>query len=387
MGEQLSLFERESRHHVIFFSGGNSSFAVADYVKEKFPNDNIVLLFQDVKWEDPDLYRFIKDASDRLQLPLLTHSAGLSPIELMFEKKLLFNSMIGDCSKILKMKVASDFIKKGIEPPVVEWRNKHFLKDENFRNDPILYFGIDFMEAHRIDSITKNWAPFRVQAPLIDNFVDVDEVLDKYNIKRAKLYDLGFSHNNCGGRCVKAGHQHYKLLLKTMPERFKDIMEKEHHLKVCVSAYRYITNEKVEDPLPKDVQEIMLQELDDAYRDYFYGRTKKPKLYIHPGASSSHPEDLEMKQYAFMKKSYDGVSIPYPIRELKYDVEGPPFESYSYPGYFTKQRIEKEKERKRKAKNNSVLECTLDESDLIGGCGCFFDYSENQPEEEIASIF
>ena len=39
-------------NHIIFFSGGKSSFAVADYVKEKYPNDNILLYFTDTLWED-----------------------------------------------------------------------------------------------------------------------------------------------------------------------------------------------------------------------------------------------------------------------------------------------------------------------------------------------
>ena len=42
------------RNHIIFFSGGKSSFAVADYVKEKYPEDNIVLYFTDTLWPDLD---------------------------------------------------------------------------------------------------------------------------------------------------------------------------------------------------------------------------------------------------------------------------------------------------------------------------------------------
>src|SRR5690606_13637332 len=101
------------RNHIIFFSGGKSSFAVADWVKKRFPDDNILLYFTDTCWEDEDLYRFINEASDKLQLPLLTHRMGITPMQLMFEKKLVFNSRIGDCSKILKMKVAADFLKRG----------------------------------------------------------------------------------------------------------------------------------------------------------------------------------------------------------------------------------------------------------------------------------
>lgn len=80
------------RNHIIFFSGGLSSFSVADYVKEQFPEDNICLYFNDILWESEDLYRGINEASDKLELPLLTHSIGLDPIQLMFEQKVVFNS-------------------------------------------------------------------------------------------------------------------------------------------------------------------------------------------------------------------------------------------------------------------------------------------------------
>lgn len=75
------------QNHIIFFSGGKASFAVADWVQTNFPNDNIVLYFTDTLWEHKDLYRFIEEASDKLRLPLLNHSAGLNPLQLMFEKK------------------------------------------------------------------------------------------------------------------------------------------------------------------------------------------------------------------------------------------------------------------------------------------------------------
>jgi hypothetical protein len=31
---------------------------------------------------------------------------------------------------------------------------------------------------------------------------------------------MGFSHNNCGGFCVKAGLGHFENLLRAMPERY-----------------------------------------------------------------------------------------------------------------------------------------------------------------------
>lgn len=327
------------KNHIIFFSGGKSSFSVADWVKTHYPNDNIVLYFTDTKWEDPDLYRFINEASTKLELPMLYHAMGLNPVELMFEKKLVFNSRIGECSKILKMKVARDFLKKGIEPKERYWVNKKFLKQEKFRENAVLYFGIGFEEMHREGPIKKNWQPFVVEMPMIQNIIDNNETLEKYNIKEPDLYKEGFTHNNCAGRCVKAGQAHFKNLKEQRPEEFKKLVVQEHHMKVCVDAFRYIKAIPKEE-IADDEREMLYRELDEAYRDYFYGRTDKPKLYISPAASAS-PDYMKFTTYSFMKKSEKGESKPYPLSRFHADLK------------------EDEKQ--------------LDLFDF-GGCGCFVDY-------------
>jgi hypothetical protein len=42
---------------------------------------------------------------------------------------------------------------------------------------------------------------------------------------------MGFSHNNCGGFCIKAGQGHFKLLLEKMPERYAYHERKEQELR------------------------------------------------------------------------------------------------------------------------------------------------------------
>ena len=327
------------RNHIIFFSGGKSSFSVADFVKEKYPDDNIVLYFTDTKWEDGDLYRFINEASTKLELPLLVHSMGLNPVELMFEKKLVFNSRIGECSKILKMKVSRDFLKKGIIPKENYWINRDFLKDENFRDNATLYFGIGFDEMHREAPIRKNWKPFEVQMPMIDHMIKNSETLLKYDIREPDLYKEGFTHNNCAGRCVKAGQAHFKNLKERRPEEFNRLMEQEHHMKVCVDAYRYI-KAIPNDEITEDERDMMFNELDDAYRDYFYGKADKPKMYVPPAATAS-PDHMKFTTYSFMKRSKKGKTEPYPLSRFASDIK------------------EDEKQ--------------LDLFDF-GGCGCFVEY-------------
>lgn len=44
--------------------------------------------------------------------------------------------------------------------------------------------------------------------------------IEKYEVNRPRLYNMGFSHNNCGGFCVKGGQGHFYNLLKQIPERY-----------------------------------------------------------------------------------------------------------------------------------------------------------------------
>jgi hypothetical protein len=221
------------------FSGGKSSFSVAAYVKEHFPNDNIVLYFNDTLWEDEDLYRFTHEASDKLELPMLTHSRGFTPIQLFVIQTFMGNNRVGTCSRYLKQKVAGDFFRHGKVPRIEKWYNKQYLKNEDFTTKPILYFGIGFEEMHRAGPIIKNWKPFEVEFPLIEHIIDNNKVLESFNIRQPRMYDLQFAHNNCAGRCVKAGQGHFLNLLRKDSALFQEFKEQE----IVVSAYIRYTNQ------------------------------------------------------------------------------------------------------------------------------------------------
>lgn len=320
------------QNHIVFFSGGKSSFSAADYVKTHFPNDNIVLYFTDTLWEDEDLYRFIYEASDKLKLPMLIHSRGITPPQLMVQQRFMANNRVGTCSKELKMKVSAQYLKKGIVPEVEKWHNKPYLKAENFISEAILYFGIGFEEMHREGPIKANWEPFEVRMPLIENNIDNDQVLKKYNIRQPRMYDMQFSHNNCKGRCVKAGQGHFKNLLMKDEKTFIELMEQE----IIISEYiRYckqpaIKNGKVKDHMYDDVWEFVST-----------GK-KSPKI----------KHILETNQYSkhwLFGKDSKGNAINKPYTFMK-----------------TKSLEELEKE---------PVQCDIWD---IGGCGCFVEYETQE---------
>ena len=210
--------------HIVMFSGGIGSWATAKKVAEKYGTENVVLLFSDVKGnsenvnigEDEDTYRFIRQAAENVGAELITVSDGRNIWEVFKDKKFLGNSRLASCSHELKQKPARD------------WLEENCLPDETS-----VYVGIDWGEIHRLPAIVRNYLPYKAFAPLTEPpFMDKQEMIDwavRENLKPPRLYAMGFSHNNCGGGCVRAGQAQFKHLLDVMPERFTE-WEKQENL-------------------------------------------------------------------------------------------------------------------------------------------------------------
>lgn len=204
--------------HIIFYSGGLGSWMTANKVIQQYGKENIVLLFTDTMIEDEDLYRFLDETSQDFGIPVTRIADGRDVWEVFRDVKFIGNSRIAQCSHILKQKKSKQWIK------------------ENFKPDEcILYLGIDWTEQHRKEAPTKNWFPYPVEFPLCEepyiNKIDIIKDLENRGIEIPRLYKKGFSHNNCGGFCVRAGQGHFITLLREMPERYKYHEEKEQEMR------------------------------------------------------------------------------------------------------------------------------------------------------------
>ena len=47
--------------------------------------------------------------------------------------------------------------------------------------------------------------------------------ITEWGIKPPRLYEMGFPHNNCGGRCVRQGEKEWLRLKSFMPDRFDEV--------------------------------------------------------------------------------------------------------------------------------------------------------------------
>lgn len=204
--------------HIIFYSGGLGSWITAKRVIQQQGKENVILLFTDTKMEDEDLYRFLDDTEKNFGILITRIEDGRTPWEVFKDKRWLGNAKLAQCSHILKQQTAEKWIKENFEP-----------------DEAILYLGIDWTEAHRQTAPRKNWHPYKVEFPMCEApYMDKEDVkreLSLTGIELPKLYKIGFSHNNCGGVCVRGGQGHWVHLLETLPERFAEAEQHEKEMR------------------------------------------------------------------------------------------------------------------------------------------------------------
>jgi len=217
---------------LVQFSGGVGSFAAALSLVNKHGKQNVELIFADTKIEDEDLYRFVDQTQRYLGCVMHTLTEGRDVWQVFFDTRYLGNSRVDPCSRILKREICKKFVQK------------NWTVDE-----VIVALGIDWTEAHRVKNFSRWWNPYESCAPLVDDLrfdkLKFMDWMETQGIKRPRLYDMGFQHNNCGGFCVKAGKAHFLKLLEQMPERYAYHEQKELELQAYLGKPYTILREQV----------------------------------------------------------------------------------------------------------------------------------------------
>lgn len=154
---------------------------------------------------------------------------GRDPWEVFRDERFLGNSRVDPCSKILKRKALD------------AWRNANCDKDAD-----VFTLGIGSDEKHRYDDgLGGGMGPrmraigWQYEAPLIGTFegeLGPLYFLAKAGIERPRLYRLGYTHNNCGGMCCKAGQAHYQNRRRVHPDRYAYDAMMEQKLRAFLDA-------------------------------------------------------------------------------------------------------------------------------------------------------
>jgi hypothetical protein len=208
--------------HVVQFSFGESSWYTARRVAIRHGTDDLILLFADTKSEDEDTYRWGRAAAADIGGALVEVADGRDIWELFNDEGLIGNTRADVCSRVLKRELCRKWVEDNFPDP----------------SAVTLYVGIHWSEADRLESIRRNWQPYRVESPLCERpLVPHSEIRAAAladGLGTQRLYQLGFKHANCGGACVKGGQAQWAHLLRTLPERyaFHEAKEREFREKV-----------------------------------------------------------------------------------------------------------------------------------------------------------
>lgn len=202
--------------HVVSFSGGIASAMAAFRVVERYGSNDVVLLFADTLMEDEDLYRFNRDVEAAIGIPITRIADGRDPWQVFRDEKFLGNSQADPCSKILKRKLLDKWCQEN-----APYAQRHV--------------GIWWDEAERLTRLQARNPAIKWASPLLwkpaATHKGALDCLESKGIAPPRLYAMGFSHNNCGGFCVKAGQAQFAKLLRELPDRYRHHEAKEEAIR------------------------------------------------------------------------------------------------------------------------------------------------------------
>lgn len=205
---------------IVQFSGGLCSYFAAKRVVEQFGPENVTLLFADTLIESPGLYRFLEASAASLGLSVTRIADGRTPWQVFKEwgnKGFLGNSRVDICSQVLKRDFCRKWVELNCVPPFT-----------------VLYVGISWDEG-RIENIRSRWLPWKVEAPMCDppylTKATMMQDAIALGLPLSEAYADGFSHDNCGGGCVKAGQAHFAKLLQIRPAVYAEWEKNEADLR------------------------------------------------------------------------------------------------------------------------------------------------------------
>lgn len=204
--------------YLVNVSGGLTSFEALRRTLDRYGKEHTHAIFADTLIEDEDLYRFLSDQERYFGIEIERIVEGRTPFQVMKGERCITMQEMAPCSKILK--------RESIERVIAS----RYATGTYTR-----VFGMDWTEMHRVKRLTDALAPQPVWFPLCERpYVDKCQIatyLEKIGIAVPRLYNLGFTHNNCGGGCVKAGQAHWAHLYYTMPERYATWEEQEEEIR------------------------------------------------------------------------------------------------------------------------------------------------------------
>jgi hypothetical protein len=199
-------------HYIASLSGGVASAVATDRGIERYGRQNITIWIADTRWEDADLWRFVADLMQRWGGDLIRHCDGRTPLQVAEDEQIIPNQKHAPCSRSLKIRPFKKLLAALPKPLTVllglGWNEQHRMAAPKQHYEPIPGVTVDY---------PLMWKPLEYRP--------YQEVVRSWGIKPPRLYSYGFSHNNCGGRCVKQGIAEWLRLRRHFPDRFAEVRD------------------------------------------------------------------------------------------------------------------------------------------------------------------
>lgn len=221
-------------HYIVNVSSGLASAEALERTIERHGKTSTIALFADVKGvstsehagEDADNYRFLADIERYFDIEIVRIVEGRDIWQAMFDARAITlpvgPARVARCSIDLK------------RAPIDRWIAERYTPET-----AIQVTGLDWSEPHRIADFEATKAPYRCWFPLDEPpYIDKCYLADKWaarGIQPPHLYELGFSHANCGGFCVKAGLAHFALLYRVNKPRYLYHADKEAQFRETIN--------------------------------------------------------------------------------------------------------------------------------------------------------
>jgi len=205
---------------ICWWSGGVTSAVACKLAIDIYGIDRCKIIMIDTKNEDDDTYRFKLDCEKWYgkEIDIITYIGDkYESIQDVWRKHVSLNVATGAiCSTILKRKCREDWQKTAVYTHQV--------------------FGFEFekKEFNRALGLTKNHPKTKAIYPLIMMAYDkikTIKIIEDAGITIPKMYNLGFSNNNCFKTgCVQGGIGYWQKIKREFPDKFTAMAEMEHEL-------------------------------------------------------------------------------------------------------------------------------------------------------------
>jgi 3'-phosphoadenosine 5'-phosphosulfate sulfotransferase (PAPS reductase)/FAD synthetase len=234
--------------HIGSVSSGLSSAVMFDRLLKKYPN--ALPVFEDTLFEDDDNYRFLRECENRWNKKIITLVEGRNPYEVSRVQRVIPNSFLAPCSHRLKIELFKKWLLTYPDQEIT------------------IHIGFDYTELERMDRSKRGYAEmgYAVDFPLMWKPYELrpyKQVVREWGIEAPRMYQMGYTHANCGGRCCKQGQGDWLRTLINFPERFAEIEQWERNMRWL--SEKHSKRAICKRIAGKDIQALTLEKLRQEY--------------------------------------------------------------------------------------------------------------------------